>query len=353
MNDGRRMRTMRSPIRTAQKMTRSEEFALVGTVGGLALALVAMIILSAPVVQRMALRSPQVAAVVAANLVDLLNADRAANHLSSLAVNPALVAAAQAKANDMAARGYFAHVAPDGKDSWYWFKQAGYDFSYAGENLAVDFSESNDVQHAWMLSPSHHENIVNSNYTEVGIATAVGTYQGHSTVFAVQMFGAPSLPDVAEVPVADVPDVSVPAPAPIVKVSTVTAPKPIQKVIARTPVPTPSAPRKVLAAEITPRDAQNALQTPSVILAPIADAAKSPRSLLLYVFYALVGLLLAALAVETELEFHARHRRTAYATGGFAFVIGIGLLFVSQVYFPLPFISHTSAMTTSAGAARE
>ena len=48
--------------------------------------------------------------------------------------------AAQAKADDMATKGYFAHTSPDGKNSWYWFKQAGYTFTYAGENLALDFS---------------------------------------------------------------------------------------------------------------------------------------------------------------------------------------------------------------------
>ena len=53
-----------------------------------------------------ALRNKNVAAVVSAVLIDLANQDRAQNALPSLALNPTLTAAAQAKANDMAEKGY-------------------------------------------------------------------------------------------------------------------------------------------------------------------------------------------------------------------------------------------------------
>lgn len=138
------------------------------------------------------------AAVVASVLVDLTNIDRAGEGLHSLTVNSTLVEAAQLKANDMAAKGYFAHNSPDGKTPWYWLGEAGYSFSYAGENLAVFFGDSEDVSRAWMNSPSHRANILNSHFTEIGIATAEGVYQGRQTVFVVQMFGTPSaLPPIA------------------------------------------------------------------------------------------------------------------------------------------------------------
>jgi hypothetical protein len=95
------------------------------------------------------------------------------------------------KANDMATKGYFAHTSPEGLSPWYWFKQAGYDFVYAGENLAVNFSDSAEVDKAWMNSPGHRDNILNTKYTEVGIATANGMYQGRPTTFVVQEFGRP------------------------------------------------------------------------------------------------------------------------------------------------------------------
>ncbi len=132
------------------------------------------------------------AAVVASVLVDLTNADRNTEGLHGLSVNQILVEAAQAKANHMAANGYFSHNSPDGKTPWYWFGQAGYEFAYAGENLAVFFGDSEDVARAWMNSPSHRANILNSNFTEIGIATAEGYYQGNKTVFVVQMFGTPT-----------------------------------------------------------------------------------------------------------------------------------------------------------------
>src|SRR4029079_16600268 len=122
--------------------------------------------------QRFALRSPETAAVISAVLVDLANGDRAQHGYGTLTLNSTHVAAAQAKANDMAAKGYFAHVSPDGTDPWHWFKEAGYQFDYAGENLAVNFVDSGDVNDAWMNSPTHRDNILNPHYTEIGIATA-------------------------------------------------------------------------------------------------------------------------------------------------------------------------------------
>ena len=133
------------------------------------------------------------AAVVSSVLVDLTNFDRAQEGLHGLAVNPVLAQAAQLKANDMAQRSYFAHNAPDGKTPWFWMGEAGYSFSYAGENLAVFFGDSEDVARAWMNSPSHRANILNGSFTEIGIATAQGVYQGRSTVFVVQMFGTPAV----------------------------------------------------------------------------------------------------------------------------------------------------------------
>ncbi len=69
-----------------------------------------------------------------------------------LAVNPVLERAAQAKADDMAAKSYFSHNSPDGVTPWFWLNQAGYVFTYAGENLAANFSDSIDVEKlGWIL----------------------------------------------------------------------------------------------------------------------------------------------------------------------------------------------------------
>lgn len=134
------------------------------------------------------------AEILSSVLVDSANADRLKLSEQGLKVNQTLVAAAQLKANDMANKGYFAHVSPTGVDPWYWFKQAGYKYVRAGENLAVNFSDSKDLHTAWMNSPGHRANIVNANYSEIGIATAKGIYKGQEAVFVVQLFGQPAKP---------------------------------------------------------------------------------------------------------------------------------------------------------------
>ena len=138
------------------------------------------------------IRTDLTALVLPKVLVDYANEDRATQNFGHLAISPVLEKAAQLKANDMAIKGYFAHKSPDGHSPWYWFGQVGYDFSYAGENLAVNFTDSVDVNTAWMNSPGHKANIMNGNFTEIGIATAEGFYQGRRTVFVVQLFGRPS-----------------------------------------------------------------------------------------------------------------------------------------------------------------
>ncbi len=138
-------------------------------------------------------RSDFSAAVISGALVDLANSYRTSQAVSVLAANPDLERAAQLKAEDMAAKGYFAHKSPDGRTPWYWFEQAGYDFKFAGENLAVNFNDSIDVNQAWINSPTHRENLVDTRFTEIGIGTAHGVYQGRETTFVVQLFGTPAL----------------------------------------------------------------------------------------------------------------------------------------------------------------
>lgn len=131
------------------------------------------------------------AAVYANILVMLTNRDRVSQNVSELKVNPLLEKAAQMKADDMASKSYFSHNTPDGKTPWYWLEQVGYKYIYAGENLAVNFAESEDIQKAWMASPSHKSNIINPKFTEIGIATSTGIYKGKEAIFVVQIFGTP------------------------------------------------------------------------------------------------------------------------------------------------------------------
>ena len=158
----------------------------------MAMSLVMLVIVSlvvANIINR--LRNTTPAAVISSDVVTLANTDRAANSLLPLKVSPILVEAATLKAQDMATKSYFAHVGPDGLDTRHWFTAVGYNFRYAGENLAVNFNESSDVETAWLNSISHRENILNDKFTEIGVATATGTYKGVTATFVVEMFGMP------------------------------------------------------------------------------------------------------------------------------------------------------------------
>lgn len=134
-------------------------------------------------------------------VVDTTNQERESLGLGELRVNQTLKKAAQAKADDMASKGYFAHNSPDGKTPWYWIDQTGYTYRAAGENLAVNFDYSKDVVNAWMNSPTHKANIIKAKYQEIGIGIAEGFYQGRPTVFVVQLFGTPKEDSVLNVAV--------------------------------------------------------------------------------------------------------------------------------------------------------
>jgi len=126
-------------------------------------------------------------------LATLTNEERIQNSLPELVVSPALTQAATLKAEDMATKGYFAHVSPEGKTPWHWFQKVGYKYDYAGENLAVNFTDSKDVTDAWMNSPGHKANIIKANYKEMGTGIAFGTYKGQDTIFVVQMYANPHI----------------------------------------------------------------------------------------------------------------------------------------------------------------
>ena len=130
-------------------------------------------------------------------IIALANQDRTAQGAGTLVEDSLLDKAAQAKADDMAAKGYFAHIDPSGNAPWVWFKKVGYYYWSAGENLAIDFSDANSLNTAWMNSPLHRANIVNNSYRRVGIGIAHGTYQGKVATFIVEFFANPYIAQVA------------------------------------------------------------------------------------------------------------------------------------------------------------
>jgi len=294
-------------------------------------ALVVCLFVATGIVERVVrdMGSPYVAAVIAAVLVDLANEDRAALALPELTVSPALTAAAQAKADDMARKGYFSHTTLEGHDSWYWFKEAGYDYQFAGENLAVNFSDSGDVEKAWMNSPTHRDNIMNARYTEIGIAVAEGTYEGRPAIFAVQMFGRPKgslavTPVVAES-----------------ETSSVSA----------------SVDSSVLgeASEAVPHEgeAMGALAEQDGDAAMIVEPGKvpwwgslvaQPKENLRYAYYVIGLLILAALFFDMELELKWHHVRHAMKAGILLATMSMLFVVADWVFFAEPVLAVLGAL---------
>lgn len=124
-------------------------------------------------------------------LYDLTNQQRAKHNLESLSYNEKLADAAYRKAQDMFQKNYWSHYAQDGTTPWNFITTAGYDYEYAGENLAKNFMFSQGVIEAWMNSPTHRENILKPQYREIGLAVVNGLLNGEQTTLVVQMFGKP------------------------------------------------------------------------------------------------------------------------------------------------------------------
>lgn len=122
-------------------------------------------------------------------LLEITNQKRAENGLTSLTLNDQLNQAAAGKAADMFGNNYWAHVSPAGKTPWDFILGAGYQYVYAGENLAKDFQDAGGVVEAWMNSPTHKENLLQPKYQEIGFSVVNGRLEGEETTLVVQMFG--------------------------------------------------------------------------------------------------------------------------------------------------------------------
>lgn len=118
------------------------------------------------------------------NAVELMNADRRANGLSDLKVSSTVTAVARSHAQDMVNRKFFSHSNPDGKTPSDRLKAAGISYSAVGENIAENISVQ-AAETSFMNSSGHRANILNSNYTTIGIGVA---YDSAGNVYVVQDF---------------------------------------------------------------------------------------------------------------------------------------------------------------------
>lgn len=106
-------------------------------------------------------------------VLELINNARAAAGVHPLAMNGALVAAAQAHSDDMAAGDFLSHTGSDGSAFWQRMMAAGYPLTSGAENVLFRWdTNAASVFQQWMDSPPHRENMLSPAYVEVGIASA-------------------------------------------------------------------------------------------------------------------------------------------------------------------------------------
>jgi len=129
--------------------------------------------------------------ITAQKVIEQTNLMRLKSGLPALKYNPLLTQSATAKANDMFQNDYWAHNSPSGKNPWSFFKESGYQYSVAGENLAKDFYDTDSMMKAWMKSPTHRDNIIHTKYKEIGVGVVNGILGGVKTTLVVQHFGTP------------------------------------------------------------------------------------------------------------------------------------------------------------------
>lgn len=122
------------------------------------------------------------------------NAARAANGgLPPLAEDATLDDIATLRLDDLFAQQYFAHVGPQGESAITVASSVGYASIALGENLALGtYAGDAGVVAAWMASPGHRANILDTHYTQIGVAVREGEYDGAETWIAVQVFGRPA-----------------------------------------------------------------------------------------------------------------------------------------------------------------
>lgn len=140
-------------------------------------------ILFLPKIAYMASISPE-------GLIELTNIERERNGMDKLTVNHLLTQAAAKKASAIFEAQTFQHNISDKKFS-NWVQEAGYQYSYIGENLAMDFTAPESIIKAWLGSEPHKKNLLNVRFTEIGIAVAEGKFDGEATIVVVQIFGEP------------------------------------------------------------------------------------------------------------------------------------------------------------------
>ena len=228
----------------------------------------------------------EASSVSAGALLRLTNDSRKQAGLQQLKQSDQLKQAAEAKAKDMFKNDYFAHTSPKGLTPWHWIKQAGYQYSFAGENLAINYESAESQHKAWMKSTTHRANILSDKYQEIGVAVVSGKIDGKEALVTVQLFASPKIAPVVSKPQEHIPSTE----TLVANVKGVEAE--IRQVIIGEPQP------EITAAPVSMITSLTEPTTPSIV---IREKIEVQSELTLYIFLTMI--LLQMVMVATSMPF--------------------------------------------------
>ena len=119
----------------------------------------------------------------ASQVLSLVNNARAKEGLKPLTLNSNLSSVAQKKAQDMQSNNYFSHTSPTYGSPFDMMRSAGIRYGTAGENIAKGQVSAQQVFTDWMNSPGHRANILNPNYTQMGLGVTTNGQKLWSQMF--------------------------------------------------------------------------------------------------------------------------------------------------------------------------
>ena len=122
------------------------------------------------------------------DVLSLVNQERKKNGLNELTLSNELTHVATLKAQDMRDKKYFSHNSPTYGTPFEMLQKFGISYSYAGENIAGGQESPQAVMNDWLNSSGHRANILNKNYTELGVGYVKGGQYG---TYWVQLFRKP------------------------------------------------------------------------------------------------------------------------------------------------------------------
>ncbi|PZM94839.1 MAG: hypothetical protein DIU79_08820, partial [Actinobacteria bacterium] len=122
---------------------------------------------------------------LAAQVIALVNQERAAAGCPAVTAQPQLTEAARRHSEDQAARGTLSHTGSDGSTPWERAERLGYQGAI-GENVAAGYRTAEAVMAGWMDSPGHRANILNCQARAIGVGVAAAA---DGTLYWTQMFG--------------------------------------------------------------------------------------------------------------------------------------------------------------------